>query len=206
MEKEYPGLWVTMKGEIENSLITGQSMGRALLVGAIGIYLLLSLQFRSYAEPVIVMTAIPLAFIGVLAGQMIMGKNMSMPSMMGFVSLAGIVVNDSILLVEFVKRRVREGMDVHRAACQASRDRFRAIFLTSLTTVVGLLPLMFETSLQAQIWIPLVTSIVFGISSSTVLILLVLPAMYGILADFGFTEPLEEKGAEVSLPPTVTAV
>ncbi|WP_413665525.1 efflux RND transporter permease subunit [Microbulbifer sp. CNSA002] len=192
LEQEFPDLRVTMKGEIENSLITGLSMGKALLIGAIGIYLLLSLQFRSYTEPVIVMMAIPLALIGVVWGHIIMGQNITMPSMMGFVSLTGIVVNDSILLVEFVKLRVRKGMDFHTAASQASRDRFRAIFLTSLTTVAGLLPLMFETSLQAQILIPLVTSIVFGISSSTVLILLVLPALYGILKDFGLTERIQE--------------
>ncbi|WP_444905405.1 efflux RND transporter permease subunit [Microbulbifer sp. SSSA008] len=205
LTREFPGLRVDMQGEMKNSEVTGKSIGRALLIGAIGIYLLLSMQFRSYVEPLIVLVAIPLALIGVIWGHLIMGQNMSMPSMMGFVSLAGIVVNDSILLVEFVKRRVREGMDVHSAASRASRDRFRAIFLTSLTTVAGLLPLLFETSLQAQVLVPLVTSIVFGISSSTILILLVLPALYGILEDFGFTEPQEESDGEDVLVPAPMA-
>lgn len=188
LRESYPGLRISIEGETKNSKITGQSIGQALLLGAIAIYLLLSLQFRSYVEPVIVMLAIPLAFIGVIWGHLLMGLELSMPSMMGMVSLAGIVVNDSILLVEFVKLRAREGMSIHDAASQASRDRFRAIFLTSLTTVAGLLPLLFETSLQAQILVPLVTSIAFGISVSTLLILFVLPALYGILEDFGFTE------------------
>jgi len=195
LKESYPGIDVTVEGETKNSAVTGKSIARALLIGAIAIYLLLSLQFRSYVEPLIVMVAIPLAFIGVIWGHLIMGLEMSMPSMMGLVSLAGIVVNDSILLVEFVKLRVREGMSVHDAASQASRDRFRAIFLTSLTTVAGLLPLLFETSLQAQILVPLVTSIIFGISVSTLLILFLLPALYGILEDFGLAQAGQEAPA-----------
>jgi len=105
--------------------------------------------------------------------------------MIGFVSLAGVVVNDSILLVEFVKYRVQEGMSLHAAAKQAVHDRFRAIFLTSVTTIAGMTPLLFETSTQALILVPLVTSIVFGMVT-TVLIMLVLPAMYAIMEDVGF--------------------
>ena len=107
-----------------------------------------------------------------------------MPSMMGFVSLAGIVVNDSILLVTFLKLRAGNGLSVLEAAKRASRERFRAVLLTSLTTIVGLLPLLSEKSLQAQVLIPLVTSIVFGLLVTTVLVLLVVPALYVILNDF----------------------
>ena len=114
--------------------------------------------------------------------------------MLGFVSLAGIVVNDSILLVIFAKNRVAEGFSVHDAAAKASHDRFRAVVLTSLTTIAGMAPLLFETSLQAQILIPLTTSIVFGIATSTVLVLFVVPCLYAILEDFGVvsTHHLEE--------------
>ena len=114
-----------------------------------------------------------------------MGLDFTLPSMIGFVSLAGSVVNDSILLVVFLKEHVKEGMVLHDAARQAVRDRFRAIFLTSITTVAGMTPLLFETSTQALILVPLVTSIVFGMLTSTLLILLVLPSVYAIMEDIG---------------------
>lgn len=187
-KERYPNIAIALEGEAKNSAITASSLRQRFLVGAIGIFLLLSLQFRNYLEPIIVMLAIPMAFIGVIWGHLLMGLNLTMPSIMGFVSLAGIVVNNSILLVEFVKIRSREGLSVHEAVSQATRDRFRAIVLTTFTTIAGITPLMFETSLQAQILVPLVTSIGFGVFMSTILILLVLPAMYAILEDFGFTE------------------
>lgn len=134
------------------------------------------------------MLNIPLALIGAIWGHLIMGIDFTLPSMIGFVSLAGIVVNDSILLVVFAKHHIQEGMALHSAASQAVRDRFRAIFLTSATTIAGMTPLLFETSIQAKILVPLVTSIVFGMLTSTVLILLVLPAVYGIMEDIGFVK------------------
>jgi hydrophobic/amphiphilic exporter-1 (mainly G- bacteria), HAE1 family len=203
LTERYPSVRISFEGEIKNAAVTGQSLGKAFLLGAIGIFLLLSLQFRNYFEPIIVMIAIPLSFIGVIWGHIIMGLDLTMPSLLGFVSLAGIVVNDSILLVEFVKINAKTGMSVHTAASQATRDRFRAIFLTSFTTVAGVAPLMFETSLQAQVLIPLVTSIAFGIMTSTVLILIVLPVLYSILEDFGFTEIELDEDADDS-PPLVT--
>jgi multidrug efflux pump subunit AcrB len=103
--------------------------------------------------------------------------------LLGFVSLAGIVVNDSILLVEFVKRHIKEGLTPHQAAARASHERFRAVLLTSLTTIAGLTPLLFEQSVQAQILIPLATSIIFGIATSTLLVLFVIPCLYSIYDD-----------------------
>ncbi|MCJ8268045.1 MAG: efflux RND transporter permease subunit, partial [Psychrosphaera sp.] len=100
---------------------------------------------------------------------------------------AGRVVNDSILLVAYIKRHQKEGMDTKTSAVMASKERFRAIFITSATTIAGTVPLLFETSLQAQVVQPLVVSIIFGMSMSTVLILLVLPALYVLLEDFGLT-------------------
>jgi len=184
---KYPGVSIALEGEAKNSAVTMGSLQRGFMLGLFGVFLLLSFQFRSYLEPIVVMVAIPLAFIGVIWGHLIMGINLTMPSMVGAVSLAGIVVNDSILLVEFTKARVREGMALHDAAAAASRDRFRAIFLTSFTTVAGMLPLLLETSMQAQVLIPIVVSISFGISMSTVLVLFFLPALYSIFEDFGFT-------------------
>ncbi len=157
-----------------------------MLVGLIGVFILLSFQFGSYIEPLVVMAAIPLAFVGVVAGHLLAGIDLSMPSLLGFVSLAGIVVNDSILLVVFLKAARREGADVEAAAARAARQRFRAIALTSLTTIAGLLPLLAERSLQAQILIPLALSIVFGLLASTILVLIVVPCLYTILGDLGW--------------------
>jgi multidrug efflux pump subunit AcrB len=107
--------------------------------------------------------------------------------LLGLASLAGVVVNDSILLVLFIKLAREEGHDVQRSAAQACRQRFRAIIITSLTTIVGLLPLIAEQSLQAQVLIPLAVSIAFGLMASTVLVLLVIPCLYAILADLGIS-------------------
>ncbi len=122
-----------------------------------------------------------------------------MPSMMGFVSLSGIVVNDSILLVEFLKLRVQEGQSVAAAASQASRERFRAVLLTSVTTIAGLLPLLAERSLQAQVLIPLAASIVFGLLASTLLVLFVVPALFSVFADLGMTSEAKIR-SEMEVP------
>ncbi|MEH6576729.1 MAG: efflux RND transporter permease subunit [Amphritea sp.] len=195
LKESYPDLVFSLEGEVKNDQETSGSVLTGFVLGIAGVYLLLSLQFANYKEPIIVLLNIPLALIGVIWGHMLMGLDLSLPSMIGFVSLAGVVVNDSILLVEFVKMRSQEGMNLHEAAGQAVRDRFRAIFLTSVTTVAGMMPLLSETSLQAQILVPLVASVVFGMIASTVLILIVLPASYAILEDFGFTE-LDSQSAE----------
>ncbi|WP_407332099.1 efflux RND transporter permease subunit [Enterovibrio sp. 27052020O] len=185
LETQYPGLRVLFEGQSQDSAETGRSMGIGFALGLFGIFVILSFQFRSYLEPFVVLIAIPLALIGVLWGHWLLGHPLSMPSMMGFVSLAGVVVNDSILLVQYIRHHLDEGDDVYSAVVRASQARFRAVFLTSLTTAVGLLPLMLETSLQAQVVKPLVISIVFGIFTSTLLVLFMIPAAYAILADFG---------------------
>jgi multidrug efflux pump subunit AcrB len=192
----FPGVTVSLEGEVASGNETNSSMLVGFVLALLGVYLLLSLQFKNYREPLLVMINIPLALIGVIWGHVIMGLDFTMPSMIGFVSLAGIVVNDSILLVEFVKYRSAEGMSLHEAATQAVHDRFRAVFMTSVTTVAGMMPLLFETSLQAQILVPLVTSVVFGMMSATLLVLLVLPALYGIMEDIGFVEIGEKEPDE----------
>jgi len=189
--QNYPELTLTFEGEIKNAGTTQISMAKAFVVGLFGVFILLSFQFRSYIEPFVVLVAIPLALIGVIWGHLLMGLQFTMPSMMGFISLAGIVVNDSILLVEFVKRRVKSGLSVHEAAAKASYDRFRAVLLTSITTIAGMTPLLFETSSQAQILIPLATSIVFGIAMSSLLVIFVIPCLYSVLEDFGLTNAIE---------------
>ncbi len=188
LASRFPKIDVVIEGEIREGKTTRLSILRGMLIGLLGVFILLSFQFRSYIEPLVVMVVIPLALIGVVAGHLIMGINLSMPSILGFVSLSGIVVNDSILLMLFLKMRRAEGADILQAASQASRQRFRAITITSLTTIAGLLPLLAEQSLQAQVLIPLATSIVFGLLASTILVLLVVPCLYAILGDSGLTD------------------
>jgi len=185
----FPGVSVTIEGQNANSAQTMGSILRGFLIGLVGIYVVLSFQFRSYVEPVIVMLTIPLALVGVVLGHMLMGYNISMPSIMGAASLAGIVVNNAILLVQVIKRRMDEGAPATEAAGLASRDRFRPIVVSVSTTLMGLAPLLLETSTQAQTVKPLVISVVFGLFSATVLVLLVLPAFYAILDDLRPARP-----------------
>jgi multidrug efflux pump subunit AcrB len=193
LQQRYPDVTFVLEGQAAESSKTSGSMVRGFMIGLVGIFILLSFQFRSYIEPAAVMVTIPLAMIGVIWGHLLMGLDISMPSIMGAVSLAGIVVNDSILLVEFLKLRAREGIPIPEAAKIASRERFRAVLLTTLTTVAGLTPLLMESSLQAQILIPLATSIVFGLLVSTLLVLLVVPAIFSVFSDFGWVSVEKEQ-------------
>lgn len=185
--EQYPGIQTGFEGQSKETAKTGASMLRGFSLGLLGIFILLSFQFRSYLEPLSVMFIIPLALIGVIWGHLLMGLNMTMPGIIGFASLSGIVVNDSILLVEFIKLKIKEGHNVIEAAKLASRARFRAVMLTSVTTIAGLTPLLLEKSLQAQVLIPLATSIIFGLLATTMLVLFVVPALYSILHDFNKT-------------------
>jgi multidrug efflux pump subunit AcrB len=190
----FSDLQIEIKGQAAKSGETSASIQRGFLIGLIGIFVVLAFQFRSYVEPLIVMTAIPFAFIGALWGHVLMGYNISMPSLVGAASLAGIVVNNSILLVQVIKAHTAAGLDVVAAAGQASRDRFRAILVSSTTTIAGLVPLLAETSTQAQVLKPLVISVSFGLLTSTVLVLIVIPSLYAILADFGFAKAAPAAG------------
>ncbi len=196
-----PGLTFEIGGQSANSAETVGSILRGFLVGLVGIYVVLSFQFRSYVEPLIVMATIPLALVGVVLGHLAMGYSISMPSLVGAASLAGIVVNNAILLVQVIKAQAAEGLDLPTAAGQASRERFRPILVSVSTTIMGLLPLLAETSTQAQTLKPLVISVVFGLLSATLLVLLLLPALYAILDDLGLARSGDLRGPnERSVP------
>ncbi|TWU39555.1 efflux RND transporter permease subunit [Novipirellula artificiosorum] len=193
IQKQHPNVDIQIEGESQESAETGNSMMQAFVLGLIGVFVILSYQFESWTEPLIVMAAIPLALIGVIWGHLITGNSLSIPSVLGFVSLAGVVVNDSILLVLFLKQERTTGTNVVDSARRASRLRFRAILLTSATTIAGLTPLLFETSRQAQVLIPLAVSVCFGLLSSTVLVLVAIPAAYVVLADFGLIAKTKQR-------------
>ncbi len=141
------------------------------------IYLVLAWVFSSYGWPLVVMAVIPFGLIGAVTGHWLLGLDLTVLSMFGLFGLSGIVVNDSIILVMFYKRLTAQGIDTTEAIIEAACQRLRAVLLTSLTTIAGLLPLMFETSLQAQFLIPMAVSISFGLAFSTVLVLFVLPSL-----------------------------
>lgn len=192
----YPGIILDVEGQRAEAAKTQQSMLKGFLIGLLGVFLLLSFLFRSYVEPIVVMLVIPLSLVGSIFGHMAMGLDFSMPSMLGFVALAGVVVNNSILLVDFVKRESEGSETVAEAASKATRARFRAIFLTTTTTAAGLLPILTETSLQAQILIPLVASLVYGLLAASLVVLFVLPAIYAILDDFGLSTLAQARKAK----------
>ncbi len=190
---KYPQIQSGIEGESKDSAKTGSSMLSGFGIGLFMVFLLLSFQFRSYSQPLVIMSIIPLAMIGVVWGHLLMGSDLTMPSMISFASLAGIVVNDSILLVEFLRIKLKEGLNAVQAAKEASLARFRAILITSLTTIAGLTPLLLEKSTQAQILTPLAISIIFGMLATTFLVLLVVPALFTILNDFGITPHLDDE-------------
>ena len=150
------------------------------------IYIILGWVFASYFKPFAVMAIIPFGFVGAVAGHYVMGYDLTIISMIGLLGLTGILVNDSIVLVARLGERLRMGDSLAEAAVGASKDRLRAVLLTSLTTIGGLLPLIFETSRQAQFLIPLAVTIVFGLAGATILVLILVPALIGIGGDLGW--------------------
>jgi multidrug efflux pump subunit AcrB len=142
------------------------------------VYFLLAVAFRSYIQPVIIMTAIPCGYIGAVIGHLVLGIDMSLYSILGIVAASGVVINDNLVLMDYINKLREEGVSAIRAVEQAAEDRFRPIFLTSFTTFIGLVPLMSETSVQAQFMIPTVVSLAFGVLFATVVTLMLVPMMY----------------------------
>ena len=187
---DYPDVSLSLEGQTKESMKTRNSALKGFLIGLLIIFFMLSFVFESFLEPLIVMAAIPFGFVGAVCGHLLLGYDWTMPSTIGFISLSGIVVNDSIVLVAFIKLRLQEGHPVHEALKLAGIGRFRAVFLTSATTVAGLLPMMLETSLQAQFLIPMAVSISFGLMFATIVVLLLVPCLYSILAAIGWTQKI----------------
>jgi multidrug efflux pump subunit AcrB len=194
--KRYPDIHYGLQGESKESAKTGQSIVRNVLLGLIGVYMLLALQFKGYVAPLTVMVVIPAALIGVIFGHLALGLDLTMPSIVGMASLFGVVVNDSILLVVFIRDTNAKGIAITDAAKQAARTRFRPILLTSISTIAGLTPLLLEKSLQAQILIPLAASIAFGLTAATLVALFLVPAIYCILDDFNLLGRLRNESDE----------
>jgi multidrug efflux pump subunit AcrB len=174
------GVKIAYEGRAEEQRDTIGDMVQGVMLAFVMIYLVLAWVFASYGWPLVVMAAIPFGLIGALFGHLVMGIDLTILSLFGIFGLSGIVVNDSIILVTFFKQLREAGMATEEAIVEAATQRLRAVLLTSLTTVGGLTPLLFETSLQAQFLIPMAVSISFGLMFATILVLLVIPALLAV--------------------------
>jgi hydrophobic/amphiphilic exporter-1 (mainly G- bacteria), HAE1 family len=176
--EEFPEIQVRWEGQREDSRESMASLYVGFLLAVFAMYCLLTLEFRSYFQPFIILLIIPFGFMGAIWGHALLGLPLTMLSMFGLVALTGVVVNDSIVLVDFINHRVRAGTPIRTALLEAGRRRLRPVLLTSITTVAGLTPLLLETSFQAQVLIPMAASLCFGLMASTGLVLLVVPTLY----------------------------
>lgn len=184
ISSQYPGVIIDMEGEQREQKKFGDSLKLGFGIALIVIYILLAIPFGSYFQPLMVMSIIPFSIIGALIGHAIMGLSLSISSIMGLLALVGVVVNDSLVLVDYTNKRIKEGMPVSEAIRVAGGARFRPILLTSLTTFAGLTPLIYEKSTQAQFLIPMAVSLGFGILFATFLTLVLIPTFYLIVEDF----------------------
>ena len=177
MVAKYPGISITQRGEIEQRKKSLSSLIKGFFFSIVFIYILIAIPLKSYAKPLIIMSVIPFGIIGALLGHYLMGLPVSILSVFGILALSGVVVNDSLVLVCRVNDMRAEGVSLLDACSQAGADRFRAILLTSLTTFLGLAPLLLETEVQAQFLKPMAASLAFGILFSTLITLLLLPVL-----------------------------
>ncbi len=179
----YPGVSYSFEGEAKEQRQSFASMEWGMIVVLLAIYVLLALPLKSYVQPLIVMSVIPFGIIGAVWGHWIMGTDLTMPSVFGLMALVGVVVNDSLVLVDFINQQRAKGKSLLDAVLNAGVARFRPVLLTSLTTFFGLLPLLFETSIQAQFLIPMGISLGFGILFATAITLIMVPANVIIVDD-----------------------
>ena len=183
IEKDVGRVRILQRGRQQDFQDSFRTLPIGMLVASGLIFVVLAWLFESYLQPLVVMTAIPFAVIGMVWGHLLMGYNMTFLSMIGFIALSGVVVNDSLIFMQFYNEMRAEGLGPREAAIEAGRARIRAIILTTVTTVLGLSPLMLERSFQAKFLIPMAITISFGLISATAIVLLVLPSLLVILDD-----------------------
>jgi len=181
--KEYPGLSYVWEGKQADFGESMDSMMRGFVVAMMVIYAMLAIPFKNYLQPIIVMIAIPFGIVGAVLGHVIMGYSLSLISVMGIIALSGVVVNDSLVLIDYANRLRLKGSTAFEAIHQAGIRRFRPIILTTLTTFGGLAPMIFETSRQARFLIPMALSLGYGIVFATSITLIIVPCLYMILDD-----------------------
>ncbi|MFT7560963.1 MAG: multidrug efflux pump subunit AcrB [Flavobacteriales bacterium] len=202
VKERYPNVEIEEAGQLKNQRADLVTMVVNTGLILLFIYVLLALPLRSYAQPLIIMSIIPFGIIGAIFGHIIMGYDVSSMSLFGMYAVVGVVVNDSLVMVDYVNGARKRGESIVDAVVHAGQKRFRAILLTSLTTFCGLVPIMFESSLQAQIVIPMAVSLAFGVLFATVVTLVLVPCLYVIMSDFKRKKrnykPVEDNGLEDS--------
>ena len=177
-KRRYSGFSLTLDGSLRAQARFGDSFQSNFLKVFIVVLCFFAIAFRSIFQPFLIMLAVPFGFVGAALGHLLLGQNISMMSFFGFLACAGVVVNDNLVLLERINQLKADGEDTLTAVTQAGVDRFRPILLTSITTFVGLLPILFERSVQAQFLIPMVISLSFGVLFSTVITLFLVPCSY----------------------------
>ncbi|MDC0602611.1 efflux RND transporter permease subunit [Aliiglaciecola sp.] len=180
---QYPSVEFRLEGASKEQGEALGSLAQGFAFALFAIYALMAVPLKSYSQPFIIMSVIPFGIVGAIVGHLLLGHAVSVLSICGIIALTGVVVNDSLIMVDFVNRARSEGHSLVQAVVEAGSQRFRAIVLTSLTTFMGLMPIVFEKSLQAQIVIPMAISLAFGILFATVITLLLVPSLYLILDD-----------------------
>ena len=198
LAEQYPSLRVLWEGQEEQTEDSMNSMLYGFIAVMIAMYLLFTIEFKSYLQPFLVLSIIPFGACGAVFGHVIMGLPFTLFSIYGLVALSGIVVNDSIVLIDFINHRVKDGLSLNEAIFDAGRRRCRPVLLTSLTTIGGMLPILLETSRQAQVLIPMATSLSFGLIFGTVLVLILAPVGFFIIAKTQNLFAYEDEGDESS--------
>ena len=206
LRNRYPDVGFGMGTSLQEQQESVWEMIWGFMGALLGIYVLMAIPLKSYLQPLVIMTVIPFGLIGAVIGHWIIGIPVNAISLLGFFALAGVVVNDSLILVHFVNRRVAEGARPMEAAVEAGAVRFRPILLTSLTTFFGLVPIVLERSMQAQIVIPMAVSLAFGIVFATAITLILIPCLYSIQANvhefFMGKREIRVREAAISTTPT----
>ena len=179
----YPDIRIVLEGDAKRSAESFGSLSLWVPVSIMAMFVIIATMFRSYVQPLLVLAAIPFGLVGAVAGHFVMGHMLSILSVFGMVALAGVVVNDAIVLIERVNMNLARGMDFFEAVYQGGIRRFRAVMLTSISTIGGLSPLIFETSQHAQQLVPMGISLAFGVAFATVLTLVLIPCLFTIVND-----------------------
>jgi multidrug efflux pump subunit AcrB len=182
--RDFPGLSYSFEGRQAEMRDAMTAMKYGFIAVLVGIYVLLAIPFKSYLQPLIVMFAIPFGIIGAVIGHELMDYDLSVISLFGIVALAGVVVNDSLVMVDYANNRRLDGADAYTAITQSGIRRFRPILLTTVTTFGGLAPMIYETSRQARFMIPMAISLGYGILFATVITLILVPCLYMIVEDY----------------------
>jgi multidrug efflux pump subunit AcrB len=183
LKNRYPGLHISMQGSKKNMRESFAGLKVTFPLAVLGIFVIVATIFRSYVQPLVILFTVPFGIIGAIIGHLLLGYSLSMMSMFGMVALTGVVVNDAIVLIERINENLAGGMKFFEAVKQGGARRFRAILLTSLSTVGGLAPLILETDMQARFLIPMALSLAAGVTFATILTLVLIPSLLAIVND-----------------------